>query len=189
MPLIDTNLEDNIRKLRPVLLTLAEALISGTYRDELEASDLVQQTLVEAHEHAKLLETFGDGQFFAWMRTALRHNVLDAVKQLNSKKQNVHRKVRAADIEDSFIRLDQLLVADETSPSQLLQRNEQIAEMLAAIQQLPDQQRKAIILKHLRGKSLNEVAETLESSESAVAGLLHRGRAQLVASLEDQNRE
>ena len=56
--------------------------------------------------------------------------------------------------------------------------------MLAAIQELPSNQRKAIILRHLRGHSLKEVADELQLSEDAVGGLLRRGRQQLVERLE-----
>ena len=83
-------------------------------------------------------------------------------------------------MEESFARLEQVLVADETSPSALVQRNEQIAIMLAALQELPENQRIAVIMKHLQGHCLKEVAASLGLSESATAGLLHRGRQQLI---------
>ncbi|QDT60091.1 ECF RNA polymerase sigma factor SigE [Stieleria bergensis] len=179
-----SRLEARITRLRPVLLTLAEALISPALRVELDASDLVQQTLMEAHQQSEALASFDDGSFFGWLRKALRHNVLDAVKHLSTQKNNAARRVRAADIDDSFVRLEELLVADDTSPSEILQRNEQTARLLAAIQELPRNQREAVILKHLRGCSLRQLAEELGLSETATAGLLHRGRKQLVERLE-----
>jgi RNA polymerase sigma-70 factor (ECF subfamily) len=185
----DQRLESRIRRLRPVLLTLAEALIAPTYRVELDASDLVQQTLLEAHQEAQLLDSFDDGPFCGWLRKALRHNVLDAVKNLNTQKKDVRRRIRVSDIEDSFARLEEILVADDTSPSEIVQRNEQTAILLEAIQELPGNQRRAVILKHLHGYSLQQVAEILGLSESATAGLLHRGRKQLAERLERQIHE
>lgn len=179
------NFESRIERLRPVMLTLAEALLSPAYRVELEASDLVQQTLLEAHQQAHLLNSIDDGPFFAWLRTALQHNLLDAVKNLRTLKNDARRTVRASELEDSFVRLEQLFASDETSPSEVAQRNEQTAALLETIQCLPDNQRKAIILKHLRGHSLQEVAGILGLSEPAAAGLLHRGRKQLIERLGD----
>ena len=176
----------NLKRFRPVLLTLAESLISPSFRGQLDASDLVQQTLMEAHHHAEQLATIDEGPFFSWLRKALQNNVLDAVKHLQTQKRDVRMQVRAADLEDSFLRLDQMLAADDTSPSQVFQRNEQIAIMLAALQELSDNQRAAIIMKHLQGNSLKEVADALGLSESATAGLLHRGRQQLVKRMENQ---
>ncbi len=45
----EKSIEKCLNHFRPVLLTLAEAMISSTLRGDLEASDLVQQTLLEAH--------------------------------------------------------------------------------------------------------------------------------------------
>ena len=59
----DNAVEKVFERFRPVLVTLAEAMISPSYRGNIEASDLVQQTLMEAHTHARLLETFDEGPF------------------------------------------------------------------------------------------------------------------------------
>lgn len=185
----DHRVTQSLEKFRPVLVTLAEALIAPVFRGTLEASDLVQQTLLEATTRAEDIVKQGDGPFFAWLRKVLRHNVLDAVKHATTQKNDVRRNVRVSALEESFVRIDQVLAADETSPSQVLERNEQIELMLAAMQDLPANQRTALMLKHLRGHSLQEVAEALELSESAVAGLLHRGRQQLARRLDESGHE
>jgi len=172
--------EADLEKIRPILISLAEAMISPAFRGHIDASDLVQQTLMEAHCRIEDLYSLDDGPFFAWMRAALRNNVLDAIRHLKTAKNNIARNVRESDLQDSFARLDQLLAVDETSPSQIFQRNDEISRLLAALQTLPDKQRMAVMLKHLRGHSLKEVSEILQVSESAVAGLLHRGRQQLL---------
>ena len=185
----DNEVEKALERFRPVLVTLAEAMISPAYRGDIEASDLVQQTLMEAHTNARFLDSFDEGPFFAWLRKALQNNLLDAVKHLGTQKKDVRRRVRQSEIEESFARLEQVLVGDETSPSQLVQRNEQIAIMLSALQELPDNQRMAVIMKHLQGHSLKEVAASLGLSESASAGLLHRGRQQLLRCMSTHHDE
>lgn len=171
-------------KFRPVLLTLAETMISPSLRGNFDASDLVQQTFFKAHRNADQLAAIGERPIFAWLRKALRHNFLDAVKHLKAQKNDIRRTRRCSEIGESFHHIEQFFAADEPSPSQFAQRNEQITLMLAAIQELPTNQRTAIILKHLRGHTLKEVAEALQLSEDAIAGLLHRGRQQLVQRLE-----
>jgi RNA polymerase sigma-70 factor (ECF subfamily) len=172
--------EEDLEKIRPVLISLAEAMISPAFCGHIDASDLVQQTLMEAHCSIEDLASLDERSFFAWLRSALRNNVLDAIRHLKTAKKNIARNVRESDLQESFARLDQLLAVDETSPSQILQRNEEISRMLAALQTLPDNQRLAVMLKHLHGHTLKEVSEILEVSESAVAGLLHRGRQRLL---------
>ena len=175
-----SDVEVALERFRPVLVTIAQAMISPAYRGDIEASDLVQQTLLEAHTGAGVLDPLDEGPFFGWLRKALQNNMLDSVKRLNTQKHDVSRRVRESELEESFARLEQVLAGDETSPSQLASRNEQIATMLSSLQELPDNQRMAVILKHLQGLSLKEVAASLDLSESATAGLLHRGRQNLI---------
>ena len=181
----EKSLEKCLNHFRPMLLTLAEAMMSSTLRGDLEASDLVQQTLLEAHCSAEQLAIMSEPAIFSWLRNALNHNVLDAVKHLKAQKNDVRRRVRVSDLEASFIRLEQILTADETSPSEVVQRNEQICRMLSALQTLPDNQRKAVIWKHLNGRSLRDIAEALDLSEAAAAGVLHRGRQRLSQCLQE----
>ncbi len=176
----DDSFEKELETFRPILVSLAEALISPEVRGHVEASDLVQQTMLEAHAHADRLRHIHQTAFFNRLRQALKHNVLDAVKSLKAAKHDIARSVRESDLEESFARLDQLLCGDQTSPSQAVQRDEQITTMLTSLQALPTNQRLAIIGKHLRGKSLKEVAADLGLSESATAGLLHPGRQHLL---------
>jgi len=172
--------EGALERFRPVLVTIAEAMISPAYRGNIEASDLVQQTLLEAHASAEVLDPLSEGPFFGWLRKALQNNMLDAVKHLNTQKHDISRRLRESELEESFARLEQVLAGDGTSPSQRASRNEQIATMLSSLQELPDKQRMAVIMKHLQGLSLEEVAASLDLSESATAGLLHRGRQNLI---------
>ena len=68
------NVAKSLDHFRPVLLTLAEAMISSTLRGDLEASDLVQQTLLEAHCNAEQLALMSRDALFSWLRSALKHN-------------------------------------------------------------------------------------------------------------------
>ncbi len=179
-----TNVDHALQELRPVLISLAEALVSPVFRGHIDASDLVQQTMLEAHCNADILETLDERRLFGWLRTALKHNLLDAVKQLKTMKNDIARRVGEVDLEESFARLDNIVASDESSPSQIFLRNEQITLMLSSLQTLPTNQRMAVIMKHLRGHSLKEVAELLGVTQSAAAGLLHRGRQQLLRSME-----
>jgi RNA polymerase sigma-70 factor (ECF subfamily) len=170
-----------------MLLTLAEAMISPKLRRDLEASDLVQQTLLEAHCNAEQLVGMNAAVIFSWLRSALRHNMQDAIRHLHAQKNDIRRRQQLSELENSWCRMDKVFVDENTSPSEVLQRNEQLCLMLSAMQTLPENQRTALIMKHLNGHSLREVAEALELSESAAAGLLHRGRQRLAQCLEDQS--
>ena len=58
-------------------------------------------------------------------------------------------------------------------------RDEQAVELPNAMAGLPDTQREALVLKHWHGWSLKQIAEHLDRTPAAVAGLLKRGLKQL----------
>jgi RNA polymerase sigma-70 factor (ECF subfamily) len=60
-----------------------------------------------------------------------------------------------------------------------VQRQELMLHVARALERLPEAQRQAIELHHLRGLPLAEVAAALDSTKPAVAGLIHRGLKKL----------
>jgi len=83
------------------------------------------------------------------------------------------------------MRLDRFLAAEQTSPSQHLLRGEQALKLIDALAELPDDQRTAIIQKHMQDRTLADIAAEMNRSTLAVAGLLKRGLKRLRALLED----
>jgi RNA polymerase sigma factor (sigma-70 family) len=56
---------------------------------------------------------------------------------------------------------------------------EQLASLDAALERLPERQREAVHLKHIRGMKIAEIAKLMECSHASVAGLLRRGTAEV----------
>jgi RNA polymerase sigma-70 factor (ECF subfamily) len=52
-----------------------------------------------------------------------------------------------------------------------------------AFDQLPDEQRKVLVMRHVVGLSPGEIAERLGKTEGSIHGLHHRGRGALKAAL------
>lgn len=76
-------------------------------------------------------------------------------------------------------RAEAWLAAVQSSPSQRVSKEEDLLRLSEALDALPIAQREAIVLHHLQGLKLAEVARELGRSESAIAGLLFRGLNQL----------
>jgi RNA polymerase sigma-70 factor (ECF subfamily) len=164
---------------RSALLLLARAQLARQRFLDVEASDLVQQTLLEAHRDRERFAGRSDEERFAWLRKILHHNFLDVCEKAQAKKRDLDRRALEADLTQSFVGLDELLAASQTSPSEGAMRNEQLTRLAAALEKLPDQQRQAVVLKDLGGRSLQEVGEALGCTTPAAAGLLYRGRQRL----------
>lgn len=177
---METDWGPRLERYRAYLTLLARMRLDGKARAKLSASDLVQQTLLEAFQRRGAFRGTGDGQLAALLRKALVNNLKDAVKGLRRGKRDLDRE-RPMDeaIRDSSAHLGALLAGKVPSPSSLVSADEQAARLARALEQLPEGQARAITLHHLRGHSLAEMAAELGKSELAAAGLLHRGLARL----------
>ena len=69
-----------LERFRSYLLLLARLHLRGRCPARLDASDLVQQTLLEAHRDAARFRGAGDAERAAWLRRALARNLADAEK-------------------------------------------------------------------------------------------------------------
>jgi RNA polymerase sigma-70 factor (ECF subfamily) len=77
-------------------------------------------------------------------------------------------------VEESSARLEVLLASDRHSPLKRALRNERLLQLAAALAQLPEDQRTAVELHHLKEWPLATVAEHLGRSKGAVAQLVFR---------------
>lgn len=131
--------------------------------------------------HAKRQQFEGDEvSLAAWLRAALANNLRDALRRAYRQKRDVRRQQSLeAAIDESSARLAARLAAGESSPSVRAVRNEELLRLSDALMALPEGQREAVMLHHLQGWTLTEVATRLGRSDAAVAGLLHRGLRRL----------
>jgi RNA polymerase sigma-70 factor (ECF subfamily) len=172
--------DPQVERFRSYLCLLARAHLAPGFHAKIEASDVVQQTLLEAYQQRAQFRGQSHGELAEWLKQMLIHNLADAIRRLERDKRDVRReRSLEATIGDSFSRADNWLVADQTSPSQQAIRIEELLRLAEELARLPDDQREAIVLHHLQGWSLVQLAEHLERSQSAVAGLLHRGLKRL----------
>ena len=172
--------EQMLERHRSYLMLLAHARIRPVNGRKLDSSDIVQQTLLDAYAKRDQFRGSTDEELAAWLREILKHNLLDALRDQNRDKRDVRReRSLQATIDQSFSRADQWLVAAQSSPSQRAIKQEDLFRLSNALTELPEAQREAIVLHHLQGLKLAEVALELGRSESSVAGLLFRGLSKL----------
>jgi RNA polymerase sigma-70 factor (subfamily 1) len=146
--------------------------------------------LLEAHQGAAQLRGQTEGERKGWLRQILARNLANAVRDYRRDKRDVARESPLpAAIEQSSARLESWLVAEQSTPSQRVDRQEQALRLADALADLPEAQREAVILRHWQGSSLAEVSRQLGRSPAAVAGLLHRGLKELRARLLEADSE
>jgi RNA polymerase sigma-70 factor, ECF subfamily len=165
-----------LSRFRPYLLMLARLQFDDALQAKLDASDIVQQTLLEAHQSLANFRGTSDPEKKTWLRRILGHNLADELRKFRRSKRNVHLEASLqAALDESSARLERWLAIEDGSPSDCAIANEQLVALTAALMKLPEDQRRAVELHHLQGVPSAAVAERLGRTEFAVAGLLRRG--------------
>jgi RNA polymerase sigma-70 factor, ECF subfamily len=190
-----------LERYRAYLTVLAHTRVSDrALRDRLDLSGVVQQTLLEAHQkwgEFRCIRPPDGGRHSltgqpvaGWLRQILAHNLADAMRSAGRAKRGADR-VRSLedDLGHSSLRLGELLVADQPSPSLRLCYEERAVFLADALARLPDAQREVILLHHCHGWPLSRIADHVSRTPPSVAGLLQRGMRALREHLEAPRRK
>jgi RNA polymerase sigma-70 factor (ECF subfamily) len=163
-------------RYRAYLHLLARLQLDRRLQARVDASDIVQQTLVQAIRGASEFRGRTDAEVAAWLRQILANTLANTFRDLGRQRRDVRREwsIQAA-VEQSSARLESWLAADQTSQSQGAIRSDQVVELADAIANLHEAQREVPTLHHLQGWTLDQVADHLGRSPAAVAGLIKRG--------------
>jgi RNA polymerase sigma-70 factor (ECF subfamily) len=179
---MNSSAEVNAPKLnafRPYLRLLARLNWDDRLNGKMEPDDLVQQALLEAHRDLSQFRGSCDAELAGWLAQILAHQLGHFVRYYTQAMRDVGQEVRLDALEASSMRLNEWLAAEQSSPSERAQRNERGVRLAAALEQLPEAQREAVILRHFQNWTVAAIARRLERTTPAVAGLLQRGLKQL----------
>jgi RNA polymerase sigma-70 factor (ECF subfamily) len=176
----------SLESYREYLKLLARLQLNGWLRGKLDSSDLVQDTLLQAHQKQEQFRGTTEGQRAAWLRQILANNLAQAVRRYSRQQRDARLECSLeAALEESSGRLEAWLGVEQPSPAGRVVREELLLQIADALAKLPADQRTAIELHHLQGCSLGEMSRTMGRSKEAVAGLLYRAVKELRGKLRD----
>jgi RNA polymerase sigma-70 factor (ECF subfamily) len=166
---------------RSYLSFMAGLQINRRLRGKADASDLVQETCLEAHRHFDQFRGQTEAEFIAWLRTILAGLTANHVRKYLGTKQRDARLERslAVELENASEVFDRNLPAAGVTPSQQAVRRESSVLLADALEQLPEDYRQTIILRNFEGLPFAEVATQMGRSVDSVEKLWVRALAQL----------
>jgi RNA polymerase sigma-70 factor, ECF subfamily len=175
-----------LEPFRPYLRMLARMAWDQGLQPKLDPSDVVQETLLQAQRNLGQFRGTTDAELAAWLRRILANQLAQIKRTYRRGKRDAARENSYEGmLEQSSMRLAGLQ-AEVTSPSEQAECQERALRIAASVESLPEGQREAILLHYFQDLTLPEVAERMEKSTTAVAGLVHRGLKKLRASLDDE---
>lgn len=161
---------------RPFLLLMAQSEIGVKLAVRCAPEDAVQQTVTNAVQAFPAFHGTSEPEFSAWIKRIHRNTVADVLRRHSrGEKRSIKRERRLDDTDGTASICVHEPVADQTSPSQKAIQGENALRLARVLQSLPLAQRDAIRLRYLEAWPVERIAEELERSLAATAGLIKRG--------------
>jgi RNA polymerase sigma-70 factor (ECF subfamily) len=138
-----------------------------------DASDIVQDVLVEAHQRLVEYLTKPDMPFHLWLRHLAQDRIIDTHRRHRlAQRRSVDREqpiARPAWADESSVSLVAQLIDTERTPTSEAIRIELQRRLNTAIDQLSDDDREIILMRHHESLSNQEVAHALQLTEAAAS--------------------
>lgn len=170
---------------RNYLMVLARTRVDSALRPRIDASDVVQETYLEALRDFGQFEGKSERELVAWLRRILVRNIADLVRRHGAQARDWRRQQSLElALDRSSQAVHQALAAGISTPSVQAARREQSVLLADALARLPDDYRQVIILRHLERLSFPEIARRMGRTAGAIRMLWARALEKLRGQLE-----
>jgi RNA polymerase sigma-70 factor (ECF subfamily) len=185
--------EELFNRYRHYLRLLAEAQLGRYLRAKCDPSDLVQQTLLEAHRDFAGFTGKHESELLARLRRILAHNLFNEARYQTAQQRAASREVSleqvVAGVDSSSMTLGRGLAADTPSPSQNAARHEAAVRLADALSRLPADYQTVLLLRIFEGLPAEEVARHMDRTAGAVRMLQLRALTALREQLGESTDE
>ena len=170
---------------RSYLRLLARLEIGRRLQAKIDASDVVQETFLQAHRAFGDFRGTTEAEVLQWLRKILATRLSNLIRHYTRTGQRNVKLERSldTDLDRSSRALRHVLADSQTSPSQRVARRERAVLLADAVEKLPEDYRDVIVLRHLRGLTFPEVAQSMDRTEGSVKKLWARALTRLRGEL------
>jgi RNA polymerase sigma-70 factor, ECF subfamily len=165
--------DDLLDRHRESLRRMVHMRLDQQIKRRIDVSDVVQEVLVEASR--RLQDYLNDPRmpFHLWIRQIAKDRIIDAHRRHRvSAKRSVDREqplVPAGPIDQSTIDLAGQLCDPQLTPAAAATQRELAVHVQAAIEQLDENDREIILMRHYEQLSNQEIATALQLTEPAAS--------------------
>lgn len=160
---------------RPYLRLVAGRQMPRLVQKRVDASDIVQHTLIDAMRGLPEFRGQTEPEFTAWMLRLLERNLLMSIRNNTQAKRDVRLEQNWTDASGSAVLMWQAVANENSSPTQNVFRGEAALQLAAALEKLPADQRTAVELRYIEQRPLQAIADEMDRTVGSVAGLIRRG--------------
>lgn len=159
-----------LEKYRQRLRQMIDLRIDRRLCSRVDPSDVVQETLAEAHRN---LDDYLEEEplpIYPWLRQFAANRLADLHRRhLHAVKRSVLREsIPQEEGDGSVVGLADWLVSTRSSPSRNLIREEVRGQVQRALLELPERDREILVLRYLESMATDEIAAVLGISIGAV---------------------
>jgi RNA polymerase sigma-70 factor (ECF subfamily) len=180
----ETSAQSADLELQQMLLERAEGLrqvvskkIPARFRSLVAAEDVLQDVWISAF---RTFSDFRQGEpaaFDHWLKAIVNRRLADAIRSAGALKRGGDQllfhddRTRARSWADLFSHVS----GHEKTPSREMSSREATNALRIALGRLPEPQRRVVYMRHIEGRSREEIAKTMQKSDAAIGSLLRRG--------------
>jgi len=172
---------DLFQKYRPYLRMLAQSNVDTWMQAKTDASDIVQESMIDACRGIKDFAGTTEAEWLAWLKKIVNNNLHDMVRHYKGAAKRDVTKERSWEVSSTGQsgRFERAPAGEEPRPSQIMMQSEREQYLAYAIGKLDDDYREVIRLRNLQRLPFEEVAEQMDRSRSAVQMLWTRAMVKL----------
>lgn len=170
---------------RNYLNLVARSQVESWLQAKVDASDLVQQTMMEAYRDFARFQGGSEGEWLAWLKQILSHNAGDFIRRYTGAGRHARREVPLAGPLDSSCFGAPDPADPGASPSEEVLRRERELEIADALARLSPDHREVIMLRNLQRLPFEEVAQRMERTRPAVQMLWMRAMHKLQETMKE----
>jgi RNA polymerase sigma-70 factor (ECF subfamily) len=171
---------------RGYLLQIAQEELDPILRAKAGASDVVQETFLEAQRDFIQFHGGSEAEFRAWLRQMLLHNLANLVRHFrDAAKRQIGREVGLPEA-DSSGGAGGGPAANFPTPSVQAMAHEKAEAVRKALERLPEDYRQVLLLRYEEEQSFDEIGRRMNRTANAARKLWARAVGRLQQELDQQ---